>query len=99
MIYHLVLFKMKPTATRKQVAALERSWRGLRRHIPGLRSVEGGANISIENLAKGFNRAYVITFTNEKARNTYVSHPKHAALAHEKIRPIVDDVIVADVKA
>ena len=98
MVYHLVLIKMKPHVTARQIAALERAWRVLKKDIPGLRSIDGGPNISIENLDKGFNRAYVVTFANQKARDTYVSHPKHITFANQVALPLVDDVCVMDVK-
>jgi hypothetical protein len=98
MIYHLVFFRVKKGVTERQLKSFERQWRALSKDIPGLLSIEGGPNISIEPFSQGINRAYVVKFKNKKARDQYVPHPKHVKLGKEIAWPLLEDVCVADVE-
>ena len=98
MIYHLVFFKVKKGVAVRQLKAFERKWRALRKDIPGLLSIEGGDNISIEPHSKGYNRAYVLKFKDKKSRDTYVPHPNHVALGKNVAWPMLDDVCVCDIE-
>ena len=98
MVYHLVLCKLKSNVSEQQIQEFERAWHALQKEIRGLLSIEGGPDMSIENLNKGYTRAYVVKFTNKEARNVYVSHPQHKALIQNTILPLVDDICVVDVE-
>jgi len=97
MVYHLVLCKLKPNVSEQQIQEFERAWHALKKEIPGLLSIEGGPDMSVENLNKGYNRAYVVKFTNNEARDVYVSHPQHKAFVQNTALPLVDDICVVDV--
>jgi hypothetical protein len=97
MIKHIVMFKLKPCeipgdkirAMRKIKGMLE----DLLNHIPELKSMEVGINISVRPSAYDF--ALVSTFNNEQDLETYRVHPKHVEvveyiLKHKESTVVVD---------
>lgn len=92
---HVVVFKYKPEATQKQIATIEKEFRALKEKIPGVVSIEAGVNNSPEGLNKDFTHVFIVTFRNEKARETYLPHPAHTAFV-SVLKPSLDDVFVVD---
>ena len=77
MIHHLVLFRIKPSATPAQVARMFADLAGLRAKIPGLLSFAGGAYASPEGLNQGYTHGFAMTFRDAGARDVYLPHPEH----------------------
>ena len=92
---HIVVFKYKEEATTEQIAKIEKEFRGLKRKIPGVVSIEAGVNNSPEGLNKDFTHIFIVTFENEGARETYLPHPAHKAFV-SLLKPSLDDVFVVD---
>ena len=78
MIKHIVIFKYKPSASEEQIQQATDAFRELKNKITGILSFEHGTNVSGEGLNLGFNHVYVLTFTDETARDAYLPHPDHA---------------------
>lgn len=98
MLEHIVLMKLKPGVTGAQTAALLAALNGLkeRNAIAGILNVTGGTNNSPEGKSEGFDFGFVVTFADASARDAYLPHPEHQALARDYVRPICDAVLVFD---
>jgi len=94
-LVHMVSFKFKPEATPAQIKEVEDAFRGLKKKIPQVMSYEWGTNVSPENLNKGFTHGFILTFKDDKDRDTYLKHPDHAAFA-KMVGPVLGDVFVVD---
>jgi hypothetical protein len=97
-VRHVVAFKFKDTASPEQIKQVEDAFRALKTNIPQFASLEWGANISAEKLDKGFTHCFLVTFKNEKDRDTYLVHPEHEKFK-TLVRPFVADVFVIDFSA
>ncbi|QDQ28530.1 Dabb family protein [Chitinimonas arctica] len=71
---HLVLFAFKPQAP---VAELVAALYALPAAIEEVLSLEGGEDVSPENLAQGYTHAFLLTFADPAARDRYLVHPAH----------------------
>ena len=74
---HVVLFKFKPEATPAKVAEIVAAFEALPSKIKEIKGFKWGTNNSPEKLDKGLTHAFVLTFANEKDRDTYLPHPAH----------------------
>jgi hypothetical protein len=96
MVEHIVLLKLKAATTDQQLANLSSALLAMRDEIPGICEVTTGINHSPEGKSQGFSYGFIVRFTDEKARDDYLPHPKHLSVATEFIRPLVEDVLVFD---
>lgn len=94
MVEHVVLFKVKDATTPDAVEAMVSSLCDLEGQVPGIVNLTVGSNFS--DRSKGFTHGLVVRFRNPEALETYITHPAHEAVVKERIRPIVDDIIVVD---
>jgi hypothetical protein len=92
---HVVAFKFKDTATPDQIKEIENAFRALKTKIPEIASLEWGTNVSKENRDKGFTHCFIVTFKNEKDRDTYIVHPEHKKFVDLAL-PSIADVFVLD---
>jgi hypothetical protein len=95
LLRHFVAFKYKETATKQQIHEIEESLQSLKSKIPHVVSIEWGANISPEQLNKGFTDGFLITFRTKLDRDAYLVHPAHLKFK-EQLSPLVADVFVLD---
>lgn len=84
MITHAVLLRVKKTTPKNEVDRVFKELAGLKGKIPGLLTFSGGPYSSPEGMNKGFTHGFVMTFTDEAARDVYLPHPEH-----EKVKKIV----------
>jgi hypothetical protein len=96
-IRHVVCFKFKEDATKKEIAKVEKAFEDLKKKkkIVEIENLEWGTNNSPEGLNKGFTHCFILTFADEKARDAYLPHPDHKAFG-KVLKPILDDVFVID---
>ena len=92
---HVVLFKFKKTATKKQIARVVREFAALPKKIDAIHDFEMGTDVSVEKKAKGFTHGFVVTFRDEKGRDVYLPHPAHKAFV-KIVGPVLEDVLVFD---
>jgi hypothetical protein len=97
MIEHIVLFKLKPTTSSKDISELSKQLADLRFKIPGISKFQWGDNVSPENKQKGFMHGFIMTFPDEKARDNYLPHANHQEVVKRYIDPFVEDVLVFDI--
>ena len=93
---HVVTFQFKEEVTAARRDQAIKDFVALKNEIPGILRFEGGQDISVEGLSKGFTHCFIITFENEAARDAYIPHPAHKKLV-EKNKPLMQDLVVVDV--
>ncbi len=100
MIQHIVLLQFKQDLAEKEIQLVFDALQNLRQHIPEILSFSHGKYQSKEGLNKGFTHGFVMTFADERARDTYLDHPEHEKVAWQIINPRlekgVDSVIAFD---
>lgn len=96
-VRHIVVFKYTSTATPDQIRQVTEAFAALRTSIPGITAFEHGVNNSPEQKNHGFTHAYVMTFTDAAARDTYLPHPEHRKFGQLLAQlGIVEDAFVVD---
>ena len=80
-IVHVVAFKYKKAVTDPKKKEIADALVALKKSIPQIVSVQHGPNISKEGFDKGYSEIFIVTFANEKDRDTYIEHPKHKEFA------------------
>ncbi|MFN4977357.1 MAG: Dabb family protein [Bacteroidota bacterium] len=96
---HVVIFKFKETSSKASVDSVVKSFMGLAKKIPVIKSMEWGLNDSPENFHQGFTHCFVITFSNKKDRDeVYQKHPAHMEF-QKVLGPHMEKVFVVDYKA
>jgi quinol monooxygenase YgiN len=94
-VKHVVLFKYKDDASDEQVEAVAKAFQGLPMKVPGICDFASGVNSSPENLSKGLDNVFIVTFENAKRRDEYLPHPAHKAFG-QVLGPIFNEVFVID---
>ncbi|MDB5389324.1 MAG: Stress responsive alpha-beta barrel domain protein [Planctomycetaceae bacterium] len=92
---HFVLFKFKDDAKADQVAAVVKAFGALPSKIDTIIDFEMGTDVSVEMKAAGFTHGFMVTFANEKGRETYLPHPAHQEFV-KLVGPVIDKVLVFD---
>lgn len=92
---HVVCFQFKKEVSQERRSQAIEDFLDLKNQIPEIKKFEGGEDISVEGLSKGFTHCYVLTFESEADRDIYIPHPSHIQLA-EKNKPLMSDLIVID---
>ncbi len=95
LLRHVVLFAFKDTATPQQIAEIEQAFCALPRKIPKVYNFEWGADVSPENISRGYTHCFLVTFLSEVHRDTYLPHPAHQEFV-AKIQPILESALVVD---
>jgi hypothetical protein len=92
---HLVLLGVREGAPSHEV---ERALAAIEElaAVEGVRSVTAGRDVSVEGLASGFSHAAIVELADEAARDGYLAHPSHLAVAAQ-LEPLLDRLIVVDV--
>ena len=94
-LVHSVFFKFKETATKEQIATVEKDFRALKAKIPGIITLDSGMNVSPEKHDKGFTHAFILTFATDKDRDVYLVHPAHKAFG-DSLGAVLADAFVID---
>lgn len=96
MIKHIVLFGVEPDASQIQIDNFYTNLYKLKEKIPGILSVEGGKNISLENYTKCLTDGFIMTFSDKKSRDDYLLCEAHKKFVEKYVDPIFDDCVVYD---
>ena len=94
-LQHVVSFKFKDSATKEQIKEVEDAFRGLKGKIKEIKALEWGTNVSPEKHDKGFTHCWILSFSSDKDRDTYLHHPDHKAFG-KLVGPVIADVFVID---
>ena len=94
-VFHVVHFKFKADADPAAVKKVEVEFAALKQKIDVVQTLDWGTNISPEGLSDGFTHCWVVTFKNEKDRDTYLHHAAHTAFV-EVLKPVIEKPLVVD---
>lgn len=97
MIEHVVLFKIKASATDRQKTDMLQRLLALKDRIPGIVHASAGANFS--DRARGFTHGFVVRFVDRASLDAYLPHPEHQAVVEKFVKPISEGVLVVDYDA
>ena len=92
---HVVLIKFKPDLEPKLVEETILELRKLGEKIDTVQQLEWGTDVSAENRAQGYTHCFLLTFADEKARDTYLQHDAHQAFVKMAL-PRIDNVLIFD---
>ncbi|MCA9268722.1 MAG: Dabb family protein [Planctomycetales bacterium] len=95
MLRHVVLFKFKDDAGADKVQAVVDAFAALPKKIDTIKDFESGTDVSVENKSAGYTHCFVVTFADEKGRETYLPHPAHQEFV-KLVGPVLDQVLVVD---
>jgi hypothetical protein len=97
-ILHIVLIDWRQGMMAGELSKLRATARNMIHTIPGIVKIEEGRSVSPEGLEDGFDYGLVVTFTNAAARDAYLPHPDHQAVA-QQINAHCSRVLVFDIAA
>ena len=86
MIRHVVLVRFREGVAPGEIAAIFDALADLRRHLPGMRDIRHGSNVSPEGLAHGHTHAFTVDFDDAAARDAYLALPEHEAAGARLVR-------------
>lgn len=92
---HMVAFKFKEGTSAEDIKKVEKAFKELEKKIDVIRSFDWGLNNSPEGFNKGCTHGFLLTFDNDKDRDTYLHHPDHKAFG-SLVGPMLADVFVVD---
>ena len=94
-ISHVVLVQWSQAATPDAKNEIARQLLAFPSGIPGIVSVVEGVSASPEQLERGFDYGFIVTFATADARDTYLTHPDHLPVA-EAIGTAAAKIVVFD---
>ena len=95
-VEHLVMVKLKESATEDQITALTEGLLSMQDEIPGILHISAGVNSSPEGQNKGYNYGIVVRFVDEAARDAYLPHPYHQKIVADYGVAILEDLLIVD---
>jgi len=95
MLRHVVLFKFKEGTTPEKIKEVEKSFAALPEKIDVIKGFEMGTNVSVENHSEGFTHCFLVSFSSEADRDTYLNHPAHKEFG-KSLDGCLDKVLVVD---
>src|SRR5258708_17275855 len=87
MFRHVVLFSFGDRLDQQQKEEILRSLSALEGVVPGLLSIHAGLDAGAD--AGNFEMGVVVDFVDEEAWRGYLTHPAHAKVRDEQIRPLM----------
>lgn len=93
---HVVLFKFKEATSPETLQRIEAAFGELCRSLPFVSGFEWGRNSSPENLDNGFTHCFLVTFADERDRDTYLPHPAHVAFCRTYLDEHLERACVVD---
>lgn len=88
-VIHTVLLKFRGDIPPGDIEDIFGQIRALGEKIPGILSFTGGPYSSPEGLNRGFTHGFVMRFSDEVSRDTYLPHPEHQRVV-EQLLPMLE---------
>jgi hypothetical protein len=95
MLRHIVLFKFKEGTAPEKIKEVENAFASLPAKIDVIKCFEWGTNVSVENRSEGFTHCFIVSFSSEADRDTYLNHPMHKEFG-KQLGGCLDKVLVVD---
>jgi hypothetical protein len=96
MIQHIVLFKLKESATPGQIVEAGEALLAMKAGIPEIKSVHFGPNLGPS--VKEYSHVLIVTCEDMGAVERYLNHPAHRETVGRFIAPIRDARLAADLE-
>jgi hypothetical protein len=93
-VYHMVLLKF-PAAKTRRATELFVALEELCVRLPGFLTFAGGPYSSPEGLNQGYTHAFIMTFVDAAARDSYLVHPEHEKIKQTFI-PDLEGIVAFD---
>src|SRR5262245_58453381 len=74
---HCVFFKYKDGTSEADAKKVREAFDGLPGKIDSIKGYERGLNTSKAGFSEGLTDCFLVSFANEKGRETYLPHPDH----------------------
>lgn len=95
LLRHAVFFQFNESSSAEDIQAVVDAFAALPSKIDAIIDFQYGVNNSPENLDSGFTHCFLLTFADEKGRETYLPHPAHREFG-DILRPHMKAVFVID---
>lgn len=92
---HVVMFKYKEGTSAEDMAKVMRAFLDLKSKVDVIVDVEAGSDVGVENLSKGFQHCFIVSFADAAGRDAYLPHPAHKEFV-AFLQPYLEDVHVID---
>lgn len=102
MLHHCVFLRFRADVPAAEIASLLQGFRNLAAIVPGILAVRAGENVSPEGLDRGYRHGFTMDFADAAARDAYLVHPAHVALANRVVEALqggIDGVVVLDLES
>lgn len=86
---HIVLYRLKGTATAEQIGHLLDQARAQLPRVPGVRNLRAGRSTNRDD---PFQYALVMDFEGREGLEVYRVHPIHIQFVEQVVKPLVDEV-------
>ena len=99
MVHHIVLLKIKRAVAKDALERVMTSIGDLKKSIPGITGYTWGPYKSPEGFNRGYTHGFVMTFTDAKSRDVYLTHPEHEKVKASGVEIIeggVDGILAFD---
>lgn len=93
-LFHVVLYKLAPTASERQIRRISKRFRDLPKQIDGVFDVWVGRNNSLSRFAKDWTFGVVMTLAGRRARDRFLKHEAHLAISKDAADGFYDEVVV-----
>lgn len=93
MIRHCVFLRFRDEVTAQERQSIYRDLRKLCDNLPGALAMAYGGNVSPEaGMDKGYSEGFILDFADASARDAYLVHPEHQAIAGRIVAATADGV-------
>jgi hypothetical protein len=92
---HVVLYKFKDSLKPAEIQEVIDAFAALPSKIGGIVGFEHGTNVSPEGKSEGLTHCFMVSFTSERDRDVYLTHPAHLEYV-KVVRDRREKVVVFD---
>ena len=92
---HIILFGFKESASEDYLAQVHTQLTNLENTVDEVQAIEGGVDVSDENMHQGFSYCYIMTFASLDTKNAYLQNPNFKAFS-EMVRQHLEKIVVMD---
>jgi hypothetical protein len=92
---HIVLFRFNDSANEAYLEQIHTQLMALQDTVDELQAIEGGTDVSTENLNDGFSHCYIMTFASIADKDSYLQHASFQAFG-DLLKQNLEKIMVMD---
>ena len=96
MVQHIVLFKLKDSATEQQVSSVRTALLAMKQTIPEIESIAFGPNLGPS--VGEYSHVLLVTCRDMAAVQRYLDHPVHRTTVADHVAPLREARLAADLE-